>query len=58
LLINIGKGMQTVLVELEEYDGSISLGDVLREFGEIGYSEKFLRDLKAGFEMSEIFCCD
>ncbi len=42
-------------VELEEYDKSISLDNVMREFGEAGYSEEFLRDLKAGFETSEIY---
>ncbi len=42
-------------VELEEYDKSISLDNVMQEFGEAGYSEEFLRDLKVGFETPEIY---
>lgn len=41
--------------ELEEFNKSASLDDVMREFGEVGYSEEFLRDLKAGFETSEVY---
>ena len=43
------------IVELEEYDKNISLDEVMREFGEVGYSAEFLGDLKAGFETSEIY---
>ena len=42
-------------VELEEYDAGGSLDDVMREFGEFGYDAEFLRDLRAGFETSEIY---
>ncbi len=42
-------------VELEEYNKSISLDNVMQEFGEVGYSDEFLRDLKVGFETSEIY---
>ncbi len=39
--------------ELEEFDSQLSLEEIMREFGEIGYDEKFLSDLKIGFETSE-----
>lgn len=42
-------------VELEEFDKTLPLDDVMREFGKVGYSDEFLRDLKAGLETSEIF---
>lgn len=42
-------------VELEEFDKSLSLDSVMREFEKANYSEEFLRDLKTGFETSEIY---
>ncbi len=42
-------------VELEEFDERNSLDDIMRKFGEVGYSGEFLKDLKAGFETSEIY---
>ena len=42
-------------VELEQFDKTLPLDDVMREFGKVGYSEDFLRDLRAGFETSEIY---
>lgn len=41
--------------ELEEFDSSVSLDEVIQEFENAGYSEKFLIDLKTGFETSEIY---
>lgn len=41
--------------ELEGYDRKLSLDDVMQQFGEIGYDEKFLSDLRAGFETSEVY---
>ena len=42
-------------VELEEYDECQSLGEVMEEFGAVGYGKEFLKDLKIGFETSEIY---
>ncbi|MGI8788746.1 MAG: hypothetical protein ACR2HG_13405 [Pyrinomonadaceae bacterium] len=42
-------------LELEKFDQSKSLEEVMREFEKVGYSENFLSDLKAGFKTSEIY---
>ena len=42
-------------VELEEFDKSLSLDNVMQEFEKANYSEEFLRDLKVGFETSEVY---
>lgn len=41
--------------ELEEYDGGLSLDEVMKQFDEIGYSKSFLSDLRKGFETSETY---
>ncbi len=41
--------------ELEEFDGSLSLDEVMKQFGDVGYGESFLSDLKAGFETVKIY---
>ena len=41
--------------ELEEFDSSIPLNDVLEGFRKEGYSDDFLRDLRTGFETSEVY---
>lgn len=41
--------------ELEAFDSSISLEDVMEGFRKEGYSEEFLLDLRTGFETSEIY---
>jgi hypothetical protein len=54
----LSKNIEIVIkktVELEEYDKSISLDEVMDEFAKVGYSENFLSDLKAGFETSQIY---
>jgi hypothetical protein len=43
------------LVELEDFDKTLSLDEVMREFDKAGYHEDFLKDLRAGFETSEIY---
>ncbi len=42
-------------LELERFDKSLPLDEVMREFSKVGYSENFLSDLKTGFETSEIY---
>lgn len=42
-------------IKLEEYDRSIPLDKVLKDFSETNYGEEFLRDLKNGFETSTIY---
>ncbi len=43
------------LVELEEFNKTLSLDEINQEFQKVGYSQEFLNDLKAGFETSEIY---
>lgn len=43
------------LLELEEYDRSLSLTEVMGELDKAGYGEQFLSDLKTGFETSELY---
>lgn len=52
---NIEVVIKKQLVELKEFDKTLSLEDVMQEFGKVGYSEDFLGDLRAGFETSEIY---
>lgn len=42
-------------VKFEPFDNSIPLDEVMREFEEVGYSDEFLKDLRAGFEASGIY---
>jgi hypothetical protein len=42
-------------VKFERFDNSIPLDEVMREFEEVGYSEGFLKDLRAGLEASDIY---
>jgi hypothetical protein len=55
----LSKGAEIVIrkemVKFEEYDKSIPLEKVMREFAEAGYDEAFLTDLKEGFETSTIY---
>jgi hypothetical protein len=39
----------------EEYDRSIPLEIVMKEFEKEGYNELFLKDLKEGFETSTVY---
>ena len=52
---NIEIVIKKQFVELEEFDKTLSLDEVVREFGKVGYSQEFLNDLKAGFETSKIY---
>lgn len=42
-------------IKFEQFDNSIPLDEVMRELESVGYSEDFLKDLRAGFETSDIY---
>lgn len=42
-------------IKFEQFNNSIPLNEVMREFEGVGYSEEFLKDLRAGFEASDIY---
>ncbi len=55
LLRNVEVVIKKEMIELEEFDKSISLDEVMQEFAKVGYSEEFLSDLQAGLETSQIY---
>ena len=42
-------------IELEEFDNSISLTNIMKEFSKGEYSKDFLKDLEEGFRTSTIY---
>jgi hypothetical protein len=52
---NVEVVLKKEIIELEEFDKSISLDELMQEFAQVGYSDNFLSDLKAGFQTSEIY---
>lgn len=50
---NIEIVIKKQLVELEEFDKTLSLDEINQEFEKVGYSQEFLNDLKIGFATSE-----
>ena len=52
---NVEVVLKKEIIELEEFDKSISLDELMQEFAQVGYSDNFLSDLKTGFETSEVY---
>ena len=50
---NIEIVIKKQLVQLEEFNKTLSLDEINREFEKVSYSQEFLNDLKAGFETSQ-----
>ncbi len=42
-------------LEVQEFNNTLPLQEVLQEFQDAGYSDEFMKDLGAGFETSEIY---
>lgn len=55
MLKNVEIVIKKQTVELEEFDAALPLDEVIREFGEAGYSQEFISDLKVGLNTSEIY---
>jgi len=55
LLKNVEIVIRKEKLELEEYDKSIPLDNVISQFSEAGYSQEFLKDLKEGLETSTVY---
>lgn len=47
--------IRTSRIELKEFDTTVALDDLMREFQNAGYSDGFLRDLRDGFAKSGIY---
>jgi hypothetical protein len=43
------------VVQLEEYDRSISVEQVMQEFSQLDYSPEFLADLEQGLKTSSVY---
>lgn len=52
---NVEVTLKNYPVELMEFDASLPLDDLMKEFEDAGYSDQFLGDLKRGFETSEVY---
>jgi len=52
---NVEVVIRKEIYRLEEYDSSLPLERVMKEFEKVGYNELFLKDLKEGFETSTVY---
>ena len=55
LLKDVEVTIRKPTLELKEFDRSVSIDEIVREFSDAGYSQEFISDLKVGFETSEIY---
>ncbi|HLC15212.1 MAG TPA: hypothetical protein VJL89_03175 [Thermodesulfovibrionia bacterium] len=52
---NVEVVIRKEVLRLEEYDKSLPLDKVMKDFEKAGYNEFFLKDLKEGFETSTVY---